>query len=165
MKKRKTLILMLSLVCLLVVGIGFAAITRSLTVTGNVTVNPNTAGFKVEFIEKDGYTVDENDPLTATIELEASDAFNAVGETQKVTLTIKNSSTDNYNASIAIPTINYDGDADKNIEVTTNWDSAKTVDKGAETTIEVTVKLIKAQTEENQTFSFDITLVATAVAA
>lgn len=160
MKKRKTLILMLSLVCLLVVGIGFAAIVRTLTIDANVTVNPNTKGFVVEFANGEGYTVDTSDKTKATVTIAASEDFDAVGETKTVTLTIANNSTDKYNATVVVDTT---GNTNPEIKVENDWGaSAKTIEQGQTETVTLTLTLQEAQVETT-TFSFTVTFRATAV--
>lgn len=159
MKKRKTLILMLSLVCLLVVGIGFAAINKQISVKGKVDVNPNTAGFVVEFVEPgddDNYTLES--ATVAKIDVPATELIN-VGDTYSVILTIANNSTDKYNAEVAMDLIDNTNSA---IDVETSWGaSAKIIEQGKTDTVTVTITLKEAQ-EEATSFNFTVTFVALA---
>ena len=163
MKKRKTLILMLSLVCLLVVGIGFAAVTRTLSVTGSIGVKPNDTAFVVEFETGTGYTIDSEDSKKADITIAASDDFVAVNDTKTVTLVIGNNSTQNYSAKLNTPTITYTS-GEGEIEVTTNAATAFATNLAKEATVNlvVTIKLVKAQIDTT-TFQFSISFTADAV--
>lgn len=167
MKKRKTLILMLSLVCLLVVGIGFANLTRQLTIKGSVTANP--ADFVVEFVadqqnEPEAYTVstaDKNND-TATIK---DIALSTVGDTKTVFLTLANKS-EHYNAIIDEITVAELEDGSglvlgTDVTVTITHDGR--IDAEGEMSIQVVFKLIKSQVE-TKTASFTVTFDATAEA-
>ena len=170
MKKRKTLIWMLSLVCLLVVGIGFAAIQKTLTIDGTVTIAPNTAGFVVEFEE--GTTGAEYVTVsgqTATITIDNAENFVDPSDSITIELKIANKSTQNFDASVAKPVISNvtvksgESALASDITVATNWgDAAKTITKTEPATFTVTVTLNRAQIAD-ASFEFSITFTATAV--
>ena len=164
MNKRKTLITMLALVCMLVVGIGFAAITKTLQIQGSIVVDPNTAGFVVEFEDGTGYTVDSSDSTKATIAIAASNEFIAPNATKTVTLTIGNNSSENYAAKLQ--DIEITNNNATQIEVTTNFDTIKATNiaKGSDASLVVTIKLLKAQSTQT-TYNFTITFDAEAVQA
>ena len=99
MKSRNVLILIISLACLLAVGVGFAALTRNLNVSGTITVTPN---FDVRFIEGTGYsvstTVKEDDTATiAEVSLEKN-------KIKQIDLNIQNNSND-YIAKIYLDAV------------------------------------------------------------
>ena len=148
MKKRKTLILMLSLVCLLVVGIGFAAIAGiTLKASGTVNLTPNNDAFQVVFSEgtktaggTDADTVSVTG-ATATINVTS---LQSKGASVTFTLTIKNSSTDDIDATVAKPSVTSETDTANAFTVTTqaSWTGDTTVlAPNATTTITVTVTL------------------------
>ena len=165
MNKRKTLITMLALVCMLVVGIGFAISNIDLNINGSVTVNPTT--FDVKFVTTEGqdYTVSA-DGLTATI---GAATFTAVADgTKTVKLKLKNNSVD-YDATITDFAISVTEDEttpeanpdDISVEVT---ESATEIEAGGEITITVTISLVKAQLETAK-YDISITFDAEAVVA
>ena len=166
MKKKRTLISLIALALVMVVGIGFAAITRTLSITGTVKVQANADVFKVEFEEAAGesYTVDTTDKKLATITVEKSEALDAAGENVKVNLTIKNNSTDAYSAKLK--NIQIKDVSSSDITVTTNFDEIDdaNIARGSEVKLIVTITLNRAQVEDAQ-FSFKITFDAESVAA
>ena len=91
MRNRKALILMLSVVCLLVVGIGFAAVTRTLNVSGTITATPSA--FDVRFIDGTGYTVSKTNVEGDTAVITNMSLSGKGGECL-VWLSIQNQSTD-----------------------------------------------------------------------
>ena len=176
MKKRKTLILMLSLVCLLVVGIGFAAITRDFTIKGNVTIG--TSAFDVYVVDTQSVTSGDitysvtagkttGDPAP-TYNNQASisvTGMKAVGDTVTVPVTIKNDSKD-YKASLSELTIGtYDTAA---LTVTASYADAAgdTVEIAKESSQIVNVVITVKQAQiESKSFEFTITFSAEAVPA
>ena len=167
MKKRKTLILMLSLVCLLVVGIGFAAITHDFTITGTAKVVKSN--FDVNFVTNgtEPYTV-SSDGKTATVTV--SSGLAAVGTSVTVKVKIENASTD-YDANITAITVGdvtISGTETKSTDIsvtTTNAPitvDAKSDDTNGSEIIDVIFTVNKAQTEDT-TFAFTISFTATAV--
>ena len=172
MKKRKTLIWMLSLVCLLVVGIGFAAVQKTITINGNVNVKPNESGFVVEFekgTEGASYVELSDGNKVATITINNVDNFVKPTDAITIDLKIVKKSSQNFDASVAKPTISditvKSGASAQasDITVATTWgDAAKTITKTEPATFKVTVTLNRAQIE-NASFTFSITFTATAV--
>ena len=167
MNKRKTLITMLALVCLLVVGIGFAAVTRSLTITGTVTVTPAT--FDVQFQSGTGYTVKKTTNEGDTAEVSAL-ALQTLNDSKTVTLTIINKSTD-YDAEITMDDLVATKSTTSGADIqdfsvefssTDAVDGKITIEPGQTASIVVTATLLKAQTED-ETFGYTVTFNATAV--
>ena len=171
MKKKKTLILMLSLVCLLVVGIGFAAYTRSFTMSGNVTVNP--ADFIVNFEQTESTTVDGYTYAVAVSKSEGSDnhdiatitvsGFDSLGDNVTIPVTIKNDSTQ-YDATISSMVVSYgtNDDSATHIEVIATKPTADII-AGQSATASIKVTLKKTVVEQD-VFTFTVMFSASPVA-
>ena len=163
MKKRKTLILMLSLVCLLVVGIGFAAIAAiNLKVDGSATFQPNPNAYKVEFTAAsktaggtDAVTIDTNDKTKATINVTS---LNTKGTSVTFTLTITNNSSDDIAATISALNVT-ETDTANAFSVTTTGGST-TIQQNGTTDITVTVTLDIAPID-TVSGSFEVSFTAT----
>ncbi|MBQ2999817.1 MAG: hypothetical protein IJD64_05085 [Clostridia bacterium] len=67
MKKRRTLIISLLLVAALMLGIGYAALSRELIISSTAILNPNNDDFKIEFT-----SADSSDDAKATASIAAS---------------------------------------------------------------------------------------------
>ena len=94
MIKRSTLLLIVIVAIIMVLGVGYAAITSTqLDITGNTTANPSQENFIVKFLEE----TEVSDPgkataivtgdTTATI---AVQGLSAKGDTVTATYTVKN---------------------------------------------------------------------------
>lgn len=171
MRNRKILILMISLVCLLVVGVGFAALTRSLSVSGTIIITPK---FDVRFVEGEGYTVsttvNEDDTVTiAEVSLEP-------GKVKQVSMNVKNNSTD-YIAKIYLDDVLSDvtSTTGGNVEdvmlgfgsIYEKYEGDRTyitIEPGATSEIRAVFYLFKAQLE-TEIFTFNITFTANALIA
>lgn len=164
MKKRNTYVGLILLVAVLMLGIGYAAMTNiTLNITGQATATVNDENFKVKFTGTP--TVSDEEIVTATIANDTKatinvDALSAKGDKVTATYTILNDSED-LSASIAVPTITNSND--EYFSVTTDMDAATTVASKGETTVTVTVELIKTPIEENQTTDITVSLVASPV--
>ena len=169
MRNRKALILMLSVVCLLVVGIGFAAVTRTLNVSGTITATPSA--FDVRFIDGTGYTVSKTNVEGDTAVITNMSLSGKGGECL-VWLSIQNQSTD-YAAEILRPSFvsevtSSTGGNTNDVEV--QFDSLSfeddkiTLAPNESANILVLATLLKAQIE-TETFSFTITFTANAIVA
>lgn len=150
MNKRKTLITMLALVCMLVVGIGFAAITSiGLKVNGSVNLEPNSEAFKVEFTDSSRTGGSDADTVNLTAKTTAEitvSSLNTKDTSVTFTLTITNNSTDDIDAIISKPTITSETDTASAFTVTTakGWTEntdTKLLAPTESTTITVTVTL------------------------
>lgn len=152
MKNRKVVIVTFIIVLVLLLGIGYAITDKTLTISGNVTASADDANFKVKFDNTvtptatgDGTASGSiTNDLTAVITVSG---LTTVGQKATVTYTIKNESPDlkaNLTATPSITnseyfnvTYKFAGDA-----------STTTVNAGGNTTIAVTVELVKAPLEE-----------------
>lgn len=164
MKKRNTYVGLVLLVAVLMLGIGYAAISNiTLNIGGTAKAVISDENFKVKFTgtpevsDADLISASISNDTTATINV---DSFTAKGQTATATYTILNDSAD-LSASIAVPTI-----TNSNTEyfaVTTDWDAAKTVAAQGTTTITVTVELIKTPIDSDQEAGINVSLVASPV--
>ena len=164
MKKRNTYVGLFLLAAILMLGIGYAAISNiTLNISGKAKATVSDSNFKVKFTGTP--TVSDEDIITAEIEsdLKASinvDSFVAKGDTATATYTILNDS-DDLSASIAIPEITNDNE--DYFSVTTDMTAATTVDAKNTTTVTVTVELIKTPIDNDQEANISIDLVASPV--
>ena len=164
MKKRNTYVGLILLVAVLMLGIGYAAMSNiTLNITGSASATVNDENFNVHFTGTP--TVSDENIVTATITDDTKatitvDSLASKGDKVTATYTIENSSED-LSASIAIPTI-----ANSNEEyfnVTTDMDAATTVIANGTTTVTVTVELIKTPIDADQTADITVSLVASPV--
>lgn len=165
MKKRRTLIIALLLIAALALGIGYAAVTDTLTIGGNATVKPHQENLKVEFTD-----IKDQTKCTATIQTDKTVAtFTTTqlvngGDTASATFVVTNSSPE-YSATIAPPQINLTTGPSDYFDITTNFGTeTKTIAKGGSIEFTVTVTLKKAVVED-QGCEFTIVNDVTAVEA
>ena len=168
MRKQKILLIMLSFFCVLVVGIGFAAIQTVLRIEGTVSVEPGD--FDVRFESGDGYTVTTSKKEGDTVIISDRTLMQS-GEISMLNIKIKNYSID-YIAEFYLD--------DMEIEITTTTDAdindisieiysmmsdengKVTIEPGSTTTIIFAVALNKAQID-TEVYNFKITFEADAV--
>lgn len=161
MKKRNTFFGIGLLVALLVLGIGYAAISNiTLNIGGTGKAGVSDSNFKVKFVGTP--TVSNEDIVKATITSDLAATINveslvAKGDSVTATYEIQNVSAD-LSASLAIPTV-----TNSNTEyfsVTTDMDEAVTLASNEKTTITVTVELIKTPIDADQETTINVSLVA-----
>lgn len=164
MKKRNTYVGLILLVAVLMLGIGYAAITNiTLNITGSAKAVVSDENFKVRFTgtptvsDEDVVTATITDDVTATINVES---LVAKGDKVTATYTIENAS-DDLSASIAVPTV--ENSNDEYFSVTTDMTDAVTVASKGTTTVTVTVELIKTPIEADETTDITVSLVASPV--
>ena len=164
MKRRRTLIIAVLLIAALALGIGYAAITDTLTIGGNANVKPHTENFSVIFED-----IQEQKKCTAAIQTDKTVAtFTTTqlvngGETASALFIVKNTSPE-YKATIDAPTIAITA-GDEYFDVTTDFGTAsKTIAPNETIQFTVTVTLDRAVVEE-QSCEFTITNNVTAVEA
>ena len=164
MKKRNTYVGLILLVAVLMLGIGYAAITNiTLNITGSAKAVVSDENFKVRFTgtptvsDEDVVTATITDDVTATINVES---LVAKGDKDTATYTIENAS-DDLSASIAVPTV--ENSNDEYFSVTTDMTDAVTVASKGTTTVTVTVELIKTPIEADETTDITVSLVASPV--
>lgn len=153
MKKKKSFTGLLIILAVLFLGVGYAAITsRTLTINGNVTVNPNENDFDVVF--KGGPTItDGTDPATTATNTYDStnrtatltvDGLEKAGDKVVVTYTIENKS-NSLKATLSNLTVTNDSAKGYfTVETTELNDTVLGVYSAAETTyyIRPTINLI-----------------------
>lgn len=146
--KTKTLIWVTLLLVVVVLGIGYAAITTiNLTINGTASADPNQANFKVEFTGSPTVSTPSNvqasinssNKLLATMDVTG---LTAKGDKETATFTIQNSSED-LSAALTVGT---ELTNEEYFEI--SYDLKKgTILSGETTTIEVTIELIKTPVE------------------
>ena len=164
MKKRRNLIIALLLIAALALGIGYAAVTDTLSIGGNATVKPHQENLVVEFD-----SIKNPSKCTAAIQTDKTVAtFTTTQlvngeETATATFVVKNNSPE-YSATIAAPSIAITT-GDLYFNVTTDFGTeSRTLAPNEVTEFTVTVELERAVVEE-QTCEFTITNNVTAVEA
>ncbi|MBQ2711799.1 MAG: hypothetical protein IJF71_00320 [Clostridia bacterium] len=101
MKKRRFAIVAFLLCACICLGVGYAALTDTLTINGDITVKPHNADFVVEFTE-----VKSSDKTTTAIQTDktvanfSSTQLSAAGDTATAILEVQNKST-GYKAQMA----------------------------------------------------------------
>lgn len=167
MKNRKFVVVAFLLVAVLLLGVGYAALSDTLDITGSADVNQSAAEeafnedvyFSAANANEDGNTAsvnaDNNDKASFT-----ANTLKGQGDKVTFTFTIKNNGdveatvTPRLNASLGNTLPEY-------FEITSDWDGQpKTLAAHSEITYTVTVKLLKTPTEAISG-SFLIELVAT----
>lgn len=163
MKSKKTLMTLGVIVAVLVLGVGYAAITDiNLNINGTAAATPSDDNFSVIFTgtpSTSGDTVSASitDDLTATMTVTG---LTTTGDTATASYTIKNAS-EELSATVEQGTITNDNET--YFEVTTDWTTTTLAADGSKT-VTVTVKLIKTPIED-QSATFTIPFTATAVLA
>lgn len=169
MKKQKTIFALAILAAILMLGIGYAAVSNiTLNIDGTASATADS-DFDVIFTENDGdISINQDAAPNATVSasVEASDKTQAnievsglttKGEKVEVTYTIANNSAD-LSASLTAVTSN---DNTEYFTVTSSInDTAVVVDKDKTTTVTVTVELIKTPIDADQTASIGVELTA-----
>lgn len=163
--KKKTIIWVTLLLVVVVLGIGYAAIsTIGLNINATGQATPNSENFTVEFSGepstegKGSITaeIDSGNKLMATMDVTG---LTAKGDTATATYTIENKSADlSANLTVAEPT----NDNTDYFKVTYEL-AEDTIAAGASTTIQVKVELIKTPIDENQSVTSTVAITATPV--
>ena len=162
MVKRSTVLLIAIIAVVIVLGVGFAAITATqLNITGNTTATPDQANFKVKFLEQT--VVSEPSKVTAQVTGDTTATINVQGLTakgDKVTATykVKNFSAD-LSADIELAIGNSNGTYFK----TTAELGKDSLVAGEETTAVVTVELIRTPIEKDEVAEITAIIEATPV--
>lgn len=163
MKRRNTYVGLILLVAILMLGIGYAAMSNiTLNINGGASAVVEDENFKVKFtgtpeVSSENVTATIADDHNATLNVSG---LSAKGDVETVIYTIENASED-LNASVAVPTITNDNT--EYFSVTTDMLAATTLTAGDTTTVKVTVELIKTPVSEDQTADIKISLVASPV--
>lgn len=174
MTSTNKIIAVVLVVALLIMGVGYAAISNiTLEIKGSATADPSQANFTVKFSESaDAITVDKSgitQPALATVTGSRTDATHAAitvngltakGDTATVTYTIQNTSADLSADLTAIAT----NSNTEYFSVSYGFGSSKTatanIAKGGATTVTVTVTLIKTPITASETSTIGLTITA-----
>ena len=169
-KKKKGLVIVLLLIAVLILGVGYAAITNvTLHITGQATATSDDSNFDVNFVgtplfSKVGVTKGDASDVTVTPAItDVHDAtiqvtgLTGVGDYVTATYDIKNVSPEAITAAL---TASVSNDNTEYFDVQYVFDQSS-IAQNAQTTITVTVTLIKAVVSTDQTANIDVTLVAT----
>ena len=165
MKSRKRVIVAFLLVAVMLLGVGYATLTDTLTIDGTAGVDLNDS--KEEYdddiyfskvISGTGCTaVINSDVDTGTITV-TDGALKAVGDEVIATYTIKSDS--DLDVKVERPTINNNNS--EYFKVTDSWTEAKTLPAGGTIDVTVTIKLIKTA-DADQDVTFDLSFNATSI--
>ena len=162
MKKRRSVIAMFLVLAIFTLGIGYAQLTDTLTITGSAGVDSDNSqevfngdiyfSNAVANVERCTASIDgtDNDKATMTVK---ENILKEVGDEVIATFTIKSES--DLDVVIPVPTISNSNEA--YFDVYTTWDTEKTLAAGKTVDIVVTVKLIKTAVADQST-TFTITL-------
>ena len=164
MKRRRTLIVSLLLVAALCMGVGYAAITGTLNLTGTVELEKQAFAMQITSCEEKGTSTPADAAITSFVA--GSNATMTVtglqdqNDTITATVTILNEN--DVDMYVNVPQITYTNDADDYISVTTTWGSeVKTVTAGNTTTFDITVTLNNVYTgDDSYEGTFNLAMVA-----
>lgn len=165
MHKKKTFVGVFLMLAILVLGVGYAAISNiTLNITGSATASPDDKNFSVKFndtaitvSDANKVTAKKTDDLNATLEVTG---LTAKGDTATATYTIENASAD-LSASLASPVITNSNT--EYFKVTTDLADATVITHGKTTTVTVTVELIKTPITQDETTDITLKVVASPV--
>lgn len=167
MKNRKSIIVMFLIAVVLCVGVGFAAVSDTLTIGGTASVGDITTNFDSNVYFSAAQVVNAKDGDSAiTTGTKPDDASFTCGsllvenDEAKFKFTVKNDN--DIAASVAINLGTNTGDTDY-FEITTDYNaSSATISAGGTWDVIVTVKLVKTPVED-KTCGCTITLTVTGV--
>ena len=172
MKKKRTLTVVAAVLAVLMLGVGYAAVANDLLyiTDASASASPSDANFVVQFDEDtdvvagNNVTADYTDATNATF---AVSGLTAKGQTASATYTIKNSSSDlsaNLTAAIGTMTNGATGTEDDKSYFDVSYSfAAPTISAGGNTTLTVTVTMLKTPVSEDVSVTFPVTITASAV--
>jgi len=163
MRNRKTFIGIVLLIAVLLIGIGYASVTRNLTIEGSATVSPDDENFIVQFTG----TPTKGGVGTVTAEIDKDDAkkatINVTGLTTKgqkatATYTIENASkAADLTAYLSLNTEKTTNDNETYFNVTHEF-KEDSVAVGSTTTVTITVEVMKTPITADETANITVTL-------
>lgn len=153
--KRRNLILSFVIVALLLVGIGYAALSETLTITNNVSFTENQNDLNVVFVDTDAATSGEKE-ITVTFTLSSAD------DSQDQTVIVKNLG--KLGANVKVKEVTLKTGADGYVTVTPDSAAQSGFDLAvnASQTITITAALVKVPAG-TASFTYTITLDVTAL--
>lgn len=161
MRNRKTFIGIVLLIAVLLIGIGYASVTRTLTIEGAATVTPDDTNFIVQFTGTptpggQGTTtasVDQTDAKKATISVTG---LTTKGQKATATYTIENASkAADLTAYLSLN--NKTNDNEEYFKVTHEF-KEDSVAVGSTTTVTITVEVMKTPITANETANITVLL-------
>ena len=162
-EKQKTFVGIALLIVVLVLGIAYAATTINLSITGTATANFADGNYKVAFTGTS--TTEGKGTIEALVDEEATSAtLNVSGLTTKDEVATAKFTVKNYSSELASDIVVTTQDTDTEyFDVAAVLDETS-LDAGGETTVTVTVKLLKTPISEVTT-TINVGLTATAKGA
>lgn len=161
MKCRRNFVVAILLVAIMCIGVGFAAISSTLGLTGTINYDPS---FKIEW-KADSAELDEEELESTIGDVDAISTLQftidttdwTVGQSHKITAVIANNS--KYNATnIEVSPVTY-GDNKGYYEVTVA--SIAGINAGDKATVTISIKMVKyPQTADKYTGTFKFTVTA-----
>ena len=162
-KSTKVIVGIVLFLAIVLLAVGFAAITSvQLNISGSATATPDQANFKVEFTGEptaDGKveaSINDLDKTKATMNVTG---LTAKDETVTATYTIKNLSAD-LSAQLSATT---ESSNSEYFDVSYKINEPSTLTAQGETTITVTVKLLKTPISGDESGTIGVTITATPV--
>lgn len=160
MTSTKKMVAVLIVLAILLIGVGYAAITAvTLRISGTAEAEGNQANFTVEFVKEPAPETSGKGTISATVTDEHNAVLNvsdltAKGDTAIATYTIQNTSAD-LSANLKANVVNGN---DENFETTYSFGKTS-LTHGDTTTLTVTVKLLKTPITDsvNTTIGVQIT--------
>lgn len=167
MKKRKIAIVAFMLAAILALGVGFAALTDTLTIEGSAKIAAD--GAQEVFDEDIFFSKALADTTRCTAAIDGTDKDKATMTvldgvlkgtgSNEVIATYSITSTSDRNVVITPSISNLDTD---HFQVTTSWNGSQTLAAGATTDIVITVKCIKTpDTDVSTTFTITLDVAST----
>lgn len=165
MKKKRTLVGVALLVAVLMLGVGYAAISNiTLNINGNISASPSDDNFIVKLVKDPAPVVSDADLVSATVTGDKVGTINVTGLTAKgefvtATYTVANTSPDlkaGITASAVWSNKTY-------FNVTTTVKDAEIAALTGTTTVEVKVELIKTPVDVDVTDTVTVSIVAAPV--
>ena len=153
MKNRRIVVVAILLVAVLCLGVGYAALTDSITATGTITYNQDLVLQWTGNVTGDNATTDTTNGDALAFTVDTSDWVKGAEHTYTVTVT--NTST-KYNATgVAVSAVTNNASANYTVVATI---SADTINATATATVTITITLNEYPTTENyeQTFEFTV---------
>lgn len=174
MKKRRTIIIAFVLAAVLVMGVGYAALTDLLTVDGKANISIEDAQDQFDehiYFSKVETPADAEDTITIDTTTFASDTVNinvkslhAEGQTAVFTMTIKNDSALTVNVAPKIATDESEEDITTLLNISSDWNGqAQQMAAGEEKTYTLTVELLQTPTTESWQIPFRVIMNVTTV--
>ena len=166
MKKKRTFITLAVLIAVLVLGVGYAAVSKNLVITGTLNATVDDTKFVVEFTKADKAVNLTGTPsasgTSATFVVDGSQ-MTTKGDTASVEFTITNNTATDVNLSAQLSKAVIEQIDNSKFTVTASDLSSKVLAPGATATTTVTVTLKETPTEAISNETVTVTYTATAV--